>query len=96
MIHKFTSLDEFQITARGPVFIVSNPFECKDFSHLFNKPVIINGKMHKCIGVERFMHCPPWRAGEEIGLLVKPMTIIECAEYMDNVSEMNFPSAEDV
>jgi hypothetical protein len=45
--------------------------ETTDFQHLIGKHVIIDDKVYKCIGVNRFSHMPPWRQGEPVGLRVE-------------------------
>jgi hypothetical protein len=61
----------FNIAGRGWSFAVALDRETRDFAHLTGKDVRINGFVHRCIGVERFLHNPPWRRGEMVGLLVK-------------------------
>ena len=54
------------------VYVVQNPVECTDFSHLLGESVIINRELRKVAKIERFAHCPPWREGELIGVLLEP------------------------
>lgn len=54
-----------------PMFEISNPIECVDFTHLVHHTVCIDGSLYKILAVHRFTHCPPWRKGEQIGLLVR-------------------------
>lgn len=65
----FVSLDIFKIRGKK-CFVVKNPHECSSFKHL-KGTVIIDGKKQNVIGIERFMHAPPWRAGEHISLMVE-------------------------
>ena len=51
-------------------YIVSNPRECWDFSHIVGKLARVNGHEVRVYGVERNSHCPPWYKGEKIGLVV--------------------------
>lgn len=66
----FKSEGQFTVTGRGICHAVTNPRECYDFDHLIGAEVLIDGQLRKVLGVERFMHSAPWRAGEKIGLLV--------------------------
>jgi hypothetical protein len=70
-MYEFTSNDAFEVPGRGIAYPVANPVLCNDFSHLIGQEVRINGETRKVICVERFMHMPPWWAGEEISLLVE-------------------------
>jgi hypothetical protein len=51
--------------------------ETSDFAHLIGNEVIIapthdgSERTYKVVAVERFAHMPPWRAGENIGLMVE-------------------------
>lgn len=40
----------------------------KDIDELSRSNVIIDGKLYRCLGVERFMHGEPWHEGERVGL----------------------------
>lgn len=66
----FDSLETFYITGRGKCFVVACPINCNDFDWIVNREVTIDGKPHKIIGIERFMHMPPWKKGEKISLLI--------------------------
>lgn len=70
-MYEFTSSEAFEVSGRGIAYPVANPVLCNDFSHLIGQVVRINGELRKVIAVERFMHMPPWRVGEEISLLVE-------------------------
>lgn len=66
----FKAIDEFFLKARnGRIFVVELDRDTRDFEHLMNKEVEIDGNRYIVRGVERYAHCPPWRAGEHIGLL---------------------------
>lgn len=63
----------FQIAGRGTVYACALDRTCEGFSHLIGQTVIIQGVGPRvCLGVERFAHCPPWREGEKVGILVEP------------------------
>lgn len=68
--YTFALFDKYEIAGRGTVYAVANPVGCVDFSHLIGATITIDGRQYVCKGVEHFAHCPPWRAGEKIGLLV--------------------------
>jgi hypothetical protein len=70
MMISFSSLDRHAVQGRGDVLIVSLDRDTADFSHLLGHDVQIDGKVVRVVGVERFAHSPPWRAGEHIGLLI--------------------------
>jgi hypothetical protein len=38
---------------------------------LVGAEVLIDGKVHRVLGVERFMHMPPWSEGELVGLALE-------------------------
>ena len=69
--YEFKSDGRFDIPGRGLVFAVKNPHECTNFNHLMGRMVMIDGSLYEIRGVERYMHCSPWREGEGIGLLVR-------------------------
>lgn len=73
----FTSEDTFHIKGRGKCFAVRNPIECQNFDHLVGFNVEIDGQVHRVIGVERFAHNAPWRAGEAIALQVAEVDVKE-------------------
>lgn len=52
--------------------IIENPTECQDFKHLTQREARINGHLYFIVAVEHFAHAPPYRAGEKIGLVVRP------------------------
>jgi hypothetical protein len=63
------SLDTF--TAVGKTcFVVENPVECADFSHIIGHNVRVDGVERKVVAVERATHLPPWKKGELISLVV--------------------------
>jgi hypothetical protein len=66
----FDSVDTFHISGRGKAFVVKCPINCLDFDWLIGHDAIIDGKTYKIVGVERFMHSPPWKKGEDISLLI--------------------------
>jgi len=67
---EFISEENFKV-CRGTAYVTTNPSECQNFKHLIGIEVSINGIKHIVIGIESFMHSPPWRSGEKIALLVK-------------------------
>ena len=71
--YRFVSLTSY---ARGllTVYIVENPHECDNWTHLGGADVEIDGRGYWVKAVEYFAHAAPWLAGEPIGLLVKPAT----------------------
>jgi len=70
-VYAFKSLETYHLQGRGIVYIVENPHDCDDFQHLIGANVLVNNFQYVVVAVERFLHCPPWRMGERIGLLVK-------------------------
>jgi len=48
--------------------------ETDDFAHLIGHTVEIDGERYRVKAVERFLHMPPWRAGEGVGLAVEATT----------------------
>lgn len=74
---EFISQGTFNIAGRGVAFCVLNPTDCSDFDHLIGHTVLIDGTAHRVAAVERFAHMPPWRKGESISLLVKPVGVVE-------------------
>lgn len=64
------SISTYQVIGRGTAFAVANPHECHDFSHLIGQKVKIDDAYFIVRGVERLAHTPPWKKGENIGLLV--------------------------
>ena len=70
-ILSFTSSSHYQSKDNRTVFTVQNPWTCEDFDHLIGRDVEINGQRYQVIGVERFLHEPPWRKGETISLQVE-------------------------
>lgn len=69
--YEFISKASFMLPNGGQVFVVNNPYECNDFRHLLEQDVTINENQYRVKGVEIKTHAPPWREGENIGLLVK-------------------------
>lgn len=58
----------------GTLFVTSNEIEeVYEQGHWSEKVVVVEG-LGPCtvLAVERFMHAPPWRPGERIGLIVHP------------------------
>ena len=55
----------------GTTYVTTLDRDTDDFAHLIGAEVIINGALVTVVGVERFAHSPPWRRGEDIGLMVK-------------------------
>lgn len=55
----------------GSVWVVytgKNPVKCWDFDHLIGHYIIIDDCVRKVMGVEKFLHLPPYRKGENIGI----------------------------
>lgn len=52
--------------------VVENIRDCHDFAWLEGARVVIAGHPYKVLGVEKFLHSPPWIKGETIGLLIDP------------------------
>lgn len=69
---RFVSLDEWELKREGkpPRWVTSTLLDrhTATFAHLIGQKVAIDGVRVTCLGVERFMHCAPWRAGEKIGI----------------------------
>ncbi len=70
VVYTFAPLDSYELSGKGTVYIVRNPWECVDFSHLIGKEAEIGWRVFRIVAVERFAHGAPWVAGEPIGLLV--------------------------
>jgi hypothetical protein len=68
-VMKLTSQEIYMVGGKKYV-VVENPKECENFDHIIGHNIEIDGIIEKVIGVERFCHCPPWSAGEKIGLLI--------------------------
>lgn len=68
---EFNEGEWFNIHGRGNVFSTKNPFECKDFSHIFETFVIIKGNSYYVTGIEYFAIQLPYPKGHSIGLLVR-------------------------
>lgn len=66
----FFSSNHFVISYKD-CYVVDNPMKCNDFEYLINQYVSINEKVRKVLGVESFMHSPPWQEGEVISLMVE-------------------------
>jgi hypothetical protein len=72
-VFAFTDPEWFKVDGgKGDAAVVPNPHECDDFYHLIGQHVLIDGQVRRVRGVERFMHMPPWRAGERISLWLYP------------------------
>ena len=67
---KFESIDEWS-TKGKKCFVVHNQTKCRDWTHLINNQVLIDGVAWKVAGVES-KGCGPWFAGEPISLMVIP------------------------
>jgi hypothetical protein len=67
---EFKAAGWFEIKGIGWEAAVTLDRDTRDFSHLLQRPVVIDGQPYVCIGVHRFGHQPPWRKGEHIGLVV--------------------------
>lgn len=70
MKYELTSKTSFLLPRQGRCFVVENPVECSNFSHLIGAKVVIDGIEYAVKGVEIKSHNAPWRKGEDIGLLV--------------------------
>ena len=55
----------------GIVFTGKSPVDFDEGENHFPLEIIIDRKWYKVLGVDKYMHCPPWYRGEPIGLLVK-------------------------
>ena len=66
----FDSIQTYYIAGRGKSFVIKCPITCQDFDWLIGREVTVDGKQHKVIGIEKFMHAAPWNAGEKISILV--------------------------
>jgi hypothetical protein len=69
----FRATDWLTIPGRGRSAITTLDRTTQDFAHLVGQEVIIDGTLYVCRAVERFLHSPPWQAGESIGLLVEEL-----------------------
>ena len=69
MKYKFIGAIKYNAGQLGIAFAVKNPVECSDFSHLIGSVVEIDGVQYEVMGVEFKAHAPPWKEGEDIGLL---------------------------
>ena len=69
----FKSTDKLNINSKT-VFCVLLDKETKDFDHIINKKILIDGILYTSKGVERFAHCAPWRAGESIGIYAEKVS----------------------
>lgn len=68
----FVSDGTYEVKGRGLVFTTNfdEDYYEDDLNGLLGCEVLIDGIVRKVVGVEKFMHCPPWRKGEACGLLV--------------------------
>lgn len=73
VIPSFVSLSWYHIDGRGDACSTKLDRETRDFSHLIQKEIEVDGVRYKCLGVERFLHGEPWIKGEHIGLLVEKL-----------------------
>lgn len=79
-MYKFKSFNKEEIKACDSlIFVVPNPVECSDFTHLIGKRVAVDGALFMVSGVESFCHTAPWREGEKIGLMVGNKEITDAA-----------------
>ena len=73
---------QYERTIKGvtyDVFLIANPITSDTLDHLFGKDkVSIDGITREVIGIERFMHLPPYFRGESMGLV--------CVKITDRVS----------
>lgn len=61
------------IAGRGTVYPCALDRDTTDFAHLMGRDVVIErAGVVRCSRIERFTHCPPWREGEKIGVVVAP------------------------
>lgn len=73
-IPTFVARNWYEITGRGTLAGVELDREDDgSFSHLSGQTVRIDGKLYRCTGVERYLHTPPFRKGEAVSLMVKPI-----------------------
>lgn len=68
-MYEFKAIDNYLFNGRKG-FYVDNIQKCYDFKWLIGEIVIIDGIRYKVTEVNRQPHSPPWRIGEEIGLVV--------------------------
>lgn len=54
----------------GIVFTGKSPIDFDEEDNPFPSEIIVNRKLYKVIGVNKYMHCSPWHAGESIAVLV--------------------------
>jgi hypothetical protein len=67
---QFEAIDWYTIKGVGQMAAVALDRDTSDFAHLVGKEVLIDGVAYRVRAVERFAHCSPWRAGEQIALAV--------------------------
>lgn len=79
-MNAFYSIGSYEMKGRGTVYNVILKEDCDNFDWLLGKPVKIDLKDFIALDVERFAHGAPWRAGETIGILVKPVKNIVLTE----------------
>lgn len=66
----FAALTHYDLRGKGTVYVVCNPHDCQDFSHLLGQRVEVDGAAFTVAAVESFAHGAPWAKGEPIGLLM--------------------------
>lgn len=72
---------QWKVKGRGIFYAVKLDRETEDFAHLKNQTVRLYTKDRgvieaTCTGIEKFMHMPPWRKGEQVGLLIDEASIV--------------------
>lgn len=69
---EFISKDIYEIKGRKHFSVFCDQEYSSDkFKGLLGEKVLIDNKIYKVCGVERFCHMPPFVKGEAIGLLVE-------------------------
>lgn len=75
-MYKLKSLDRFEITGRGTVYVVESPVTASRtfaaMSEAMGPQVEIDGEVFEPIGYELNMPSIPVRFSERIGILVRP------------------------
>ncbi len=72
MTRHFESRDNFFVNGRA-CYVVENPERCNDFTHLIGQEVEIDNVAWRIVGVECFLHLPPFKVGEPIALMVEAL-----------------------
>jgi uncharacterized metal-binding protein len=68
---EFVCAGWFEIEGVGWEAAVALDRDTRDFSHLLQRRIVIDGCPYVCIAVNCFEHPPPWRKGEHVGIVVK-------------------------